>query len=424
MKAQTRLVLLALCSVPFIMVLGNSMLIPVLPRMQEAMSITKFQSGLLITAFSIPAGIVILVGGFLSDRFGRKRVMVPALILYGVGGAISGVAAWVLAERAFGLVLTGRVVQGIGAAGTAPVAMALVGDLFQSRERAKALGTLEAANGLGKVLSPVLGAGAALLTWWTPFLAYAVLSLPAAAAVALVVRERPKQPGSAKGMGSYFGALRKVVRRKLAGLAVSFWSGTVVLFILFGLLFFLSEILERRFQIDGLLKGAIIAVPVLAMATTAFFTGSFLQRRAAWLKPAVVTGFSLSTGGLALVPLVGATWALFAGVIISGVGAGLVLTSLNTLVTSAAAKEERGMVTSAYGAVRFFGVALGPPIFGMLMEAGRYVPFWFSAGLAAASALLAWWLIRPKQLMGEALVSGSGQRWQPPEQTDDRRLRS
>ncbi|HCJ10372.1 MAG TPA: hypothetical protein DHW14_04320, partial [Clostridiales bacterium] len=120
----------ALLLVPFVMVLGNSILIPVLPAMRQAMNLSPAQTGLIITAFSVPAGVLIPFAGFLADRYGRKAVMVPSLVTYGVGGAIAIAAAVFLEERAYGLLMVGRVVQGLGAAGTANIAMALAGDLY------------------------------------------------------------------------------------------------------------------------------------------------------------------------------------------------------------------------------------------------------------------------------------------------------
>ena len=54
--------------VPFILVLSNSLLIPVLPQIQTALGVTLFKSGLIITAFSLTAGLVIPGAGYLSDR--------------------------------------------------------------------------------------------------------------------------------------------------------------------------------------------------------------------------------------------------------------------------------------------------------------------------------------------------------------------
>ena len=129
--------LVSLSGVPFIMVLGNSMLIPVFPEMQKAMSISPFQAGLTITFFSLPAGIAIPIMGFLADKIGIKKIIVPSLIIYGLGGIISGLAP-IIFNKSFTILLTGRVIQGIGAAGTAPIAMALVSDIFTSAERSKA----------------------------------------------------------------------------------------------------------------------------------------------------------------------------------------------------------------------------------------------------------------------------------------------
>ena len=160
MKGRTILTFAALCTVPFVLVLSNSMLIPVLPKMQRAMGISLFQVGLLITAFSIPAGTIIPLAGFLSDQYGRKLIMVPSLLIFGLGGVFAGLAALFL-EKPYIYILLARILQGVGGGGTYQLAMALTGDIFQSEERSKALGILEAANGLGKVAAPLLGAGSA-----------------------------------------------------------------------------------------------------------------------------------------------------------------------------------------------------------------------------------------------------------------------
>lgn len=80
-------VLIALLIIPFAWALSNSMIIPILPQIQTALSITDVQAGLLITALSVPTAIFLPFSGFLSDHYGRVKIMIPALILYGLGGA-------------------------------------------------------------------------------------------------------------------------------------------------------------------------------------------------------------------------------------------------------------------------------------------------------------------------------------------------
>lgn len=374
------------------------MLIPVFPKMQAVLHISQLKAGLLITAFSIPAGITIPFAGFLSDRVGRLKVIIPALIVYGAGGLVAGVAA-LLMKQPYYVILAARILQGIGAAGTAPVAMALVGDIFKSKERTKALGIIEAANGLGKVSSPILGSLIALIIWYAPFFVYGVLSIPIALAVYFIVRE-PEAKGQAKGIKEYFQALQAVARIKGLSLAAIFLSGMVVLFLLFGVLVYLSDVLEKQYGIKGVLKGAILAIPVLTMAITSSLSGFYLQKRRSWMKTVVSIGLGLITASLAAVAFFKSTVLFFAGMSVVGIGSGLVLPSLNTLVTSATSLDQRGAVTSIYGSVRFFGVAIGPPIFNLLAKSGSKVLFLAASAVGGVALLAAIFLIDQKKIFG------------------------
>lgn len=158
-------------SIPLILVLGNSMIIPVLPKMKQELDISQFQVSLTITLFSAAAAVSIPILGYLSDRFYRKAIIIPALILYGSGGLLAG-AASVWFSNQYLWIMVGRIMQGIGAAGTAPIAMALTGDLFDGGKESKVLGIVEASNGFGKVISPILGSLLALLIWYSVFFCF------------------------------------------------------------------------------------------------------------------------------------------------------------------------------------------------------------------------------------------------------------
>src|SRR5690554_3124086 len=119
MEAGKKLDLIALSSIPLVMTLGNSMLIPVLPTIEKELDITHFQSSLIITVYSILAIIFIPAAGYLSDRVGRKKVIIPSLALAGVGGLVSGLAAWKI-QNPFIIILAGRLIQGIGSSGAFP----------------------------------------------------------------------------------------------------------------------------------------------------------------------------------------------------------------------------------------------------------------------------------------------------------------
>lgn len=397
-----------LCTVPFIMVLGNSMLVPVLPKMMRVMHLSLFQVGLIITVFSIPAGIIIPFAGALSDRIGRKVIMAPALIVYGLGGLGAGVSAW-LFPHPYGWILAFRLAQGVGAGGTYQLAMAVAGDMFQSKDRARALGILEASNGLGKVVSPIAGSALALAIWFLPFFAYGLLSFPIAAAIWFVLKE-PAKSGSQAGFGQYWQGLKKTLSEKASAIFATFLAGAVVLFILFGVLSYLADILETAFKYGEFTRGLLIAVPVLASAIMSFVAGTVLQKKlASWSRKIVVAGMGLIALSMALEPFFATRNVVIALAILvlQGIGTGGVLPSINTLVTSAVSTKERGVVTSMYGSVRFFGVALGPPIFSMAMT-HRYLVFWGATGLAVATGLLAWFLIDEKKMLPKGMRGGGG----------------
>ena len=98
---------LSISSIPLVMTLGNSMLIPVLPVMERELEISPFQSSMIITIYSIVAILLIPLAGFLSDHIGRKKVIIPSLIITAIGGLISAWAGWKM-DNPYWIILIGR----------------------------------------------------------------------------------------------------------------------------------------------------------------------------------------------------------------------------------------------------------------------------------------------------------------------------
>lgn len=385
----------ALSGVPFIMVLGNSMLIPVLPDIRETLNLTPVKVSLLITMFSVPAGIIIPLAGFLSDRYGRKVVIIPSLIIYGAGGVIAAIASVILKQQAFTIILAGRILQGIGAAGTAPIAMALCGDLFQGKDRSRSLGAIESSNGLGKVISPILGSAIGIIAWYAAFFFFPVIVIPVVAGIWFLVKE-PKANRAQQKLSEYLKSFAKIFKNKTGLLLSSYLAGAVALMVLFGVLFYLSEYLEQQFGLDGVQKGLVLAIPVLFMSITSFATGFAIKKKKTLMKILIITGLTIMTASLVFLPLAKGVVVYFIAISVVGIGTGMVLPCLNTFITSAASMEERGLVTSLYGSVRFFGVAFGPPIYGYLMAKGVGIMFWSSAGLSLLAAVLVLIFVKTK----------------------------
>lgn len=384
---------IALATIPMVLVLGNSMLVPVLPDMQQQLGISKFQSSLVITLFSLAAGIFIPVIGYLSDRFGRKAIIIPSLIIYGSAGILAGFGAvW----KSYWIIIAARTIQGLAAAGTAPIAMALVGDLYNGATESKALGLTEAANGTGKVVSPIIGSLLALITWYAAFFAFPVFCALSLAAVIFLLKE-PKREKKQQKLKAYLASVMGILKKKGRWLITSFFAGSLGLFILFGVLFYLSNILEEApYNIDGVMKGLVLAIPLLGMVATAYTTGSVIK------KNGILIRWLMNIGLIAMTVSLGATIFFFQNIYvfiglltISSIGTGLVLPCLNTMITGSVTKDERGMITSLYSCLRFLGVAAGPPLFGWMMEKSDKLVFISVSALSLITLGLVFFLIKP-----------------------------
>lgn len=387
-----------ICAVPFLMVLGNSMLFPVFSKLQAAIHLSELKTSMIVTAFSVPAGLLIPFAGFLSDRFGRKKVMTPSVGIFGIGALVGGLSVTLLGSAAYAGLLVGRVIQGIGAAGMSQLAMALAADVYQGQQRAKALGTIEASNGFGKVLSPIAGGLVGLFLWWLPFFIFFALAVPLTILLWIFVKE-PDVERSHDGVKVYLGKIGQVFQHKGKSIGALLVSGAMGLFILFGTLFYLSEVLDKTYKMPEITVGFILALPVGAMALTSYLMGLYLQKRQRQAKTAVWVGLFVVTAVMVVNAIFSDKWILFGAISFMGIGGGLVLPSLNLLFTSATEPAERGMITSLYGGVRFMGVALGPPAFGFLMRFGHTVLFLSAAVVVAIAAILALLLVKPGQML-------------------------
>lgn len=407
--------LLSIASIPLIMTLGNSMLIPVLPDISRELGITSLQASLLITSYAVVAIVLIPVAGFLSDRFGRKAVIIPSLILAGAGGGICAAAAWWMeGGAAYGVILAGRLLQGIGAAGAAPIVLPLVGDLYTDEKEVSAgLGVIETSNTFGKVLSPILGSALAVLVWFAPFASIPVFCLISIILVGFLVKvpKRPKedsrgaqesQETQVQGVGEFLRGTGRLLKEKGRWLGGVFAAGGIAMFLVFGVLFFLSNMLEDRMGIHGITKGGVLAIPLGALCLASFLTGRKIGEDKKRMKLVSLTGLSVAAACLAVSAWVENMYGLLALLAAAGAGIGVALPSLDAIITEGIEKKQRGTVTSLYSSMRFIGVSIGPPAVSLLMPYGQRTVFWTLAAAGLAGAVVTALLIRPK--------GGSGQK--------------
>ncbi|MBB5172828.1 MFS transporter [Texcoconibacillus texcoconensis] len=399
--------LASVASIPLVMTLGNSMLIPVLPTMEEKLSVSSFQISMIITIYSLVAIVLIPVAGFLSDFYGRKRMIIPSLIIAAIGGSISGWAAWQL-EDSYSIILFGRFLQGVGAAGTTPIVMPLVGDIFQEeKDVSHGLGVVETSNTFGKVLSPILGAWLATFTWFLPFFAFPVFCFISLIGIIFLVKT-PKKSDKPLRLKDFWKEIRKIIRRESRWLISVFITGALCMFVVFGVLFYLSTMLEDEHQIEGVSKGVVLAIPLASLCISSYLTGKKIGKEKNVMKWVIFSGLLVLTGANVSVAFTKDIYVLLTAMFIIGMGIGVALPCLDALVTEGIAKEERGTITSIYNSMRFVGIAAAPPLVALLMKASHVILFSVVASLSFIAMLIVLIWIRPNEKQYKAL-DNSGQ---------------
>ena len=386
--------IISIASIPLVMTLGNSMLIPVLPVMEKKMGITAFQSSLIITVYSIVAIFLIPIAGYLSDHIGRKKVIIPSLIITGIGGLISGWAAWRMNDG-YWIVLVGRALQGVGAAGAFPIVLPLVGDMFKNDDEVSGvLGEIETANTLGKVLSPVLGSFLAGFIWFIPF-----FSIPVFCAISILMMifmvTSPKKKDKPLPFKDFLKKVKLIFTENGRWLYAIFFIGAIVMFVLFGVLFYLSDILENKYGIKDLQKGLLLALPLGALCLSSFITGKVIKKNMVLMKWITFSSLVVVGVAVALLSFSKELWFLITMFLAAGIGIGASLPPLDALITESIEKEERGTITSIYSSMRFIGVAAGPPVIALLMKNSTKIIFILLTALSIAAALATFIAIKP-----------------------------
>lgn len=386
--------IISIASIPLVMTLGNSMLIPVLPVMEKKMGITAFQSSLIITIYSIVAIFLIPIAGYLSDHIGRKKVIIPSLIITGIGGMISGWASWQMNDG-YWVVLIGRALQGVGAAGAFPIVLPLVGDMFKNDDEVSgALGEIETANTLGKVLSPVLGSFLAGFIWFLPFWSIPVFCAISIIMMAFLVKS-PKKKDKPLPFKDFIKKIKLIFTENGRWLYAIFFIGVIVMFVLFGVLFYLSDILENNYGIKDLKKGLLLALPLGALCLSSFITGKLIKKNMVLMKWITLISLVVLAIAIALLSFSRELWFLITMFLIAGIGIGASLPPLDAMITESIEKEERGTITSIYSSMRFIGVAAGPPIIALMMKNSGKLMFILLTGLSILAALATFLAIKP-----------------------------
>ncbi len=393
----------------FIDLLGFGIVIPLLPIYSIAYQASEAELGLLFACFSGMQFLFAPMWGRLSDRIGRKPVLVGGLIGTALAYLAFGFSDEV-ARTLFGadcsprevlyVLFASRMLAGFFGANIS-TANAYIADVTTAENRTKGLGLVGAAFGLGFTLGPAMGGELAKYSLHAPGVAAAGLSL----AAALFGWWKLPEPARRSGSRAYGGEqLRRAIQDSriggvllLAFLFVTAFAGFEAMFILFGLANFPEKFGMTTAIAQATLEQKMAAAPyagrylfVVGMISAAI-QGGLIRRIAPRFGETrlIIAGPVLLGIGLAIVGFAPSFAWVIVGCVVMPMGFGLSNPSVSSLLSRAAPEEEQGAFLGIQQSVSSLARMVGPLLAGLVFTwQGSRAPFFVSAGVLGVAAAL------------------------------------
>ena len=375
-KAASSANLLTICLIAFFSMSGGALLGPVLPAMVEPLNTTRELIGMVLGIYTFATAISMILIASVVDRFGRKTILIPCLLLNGA----AGMGAYFTHD--LDLLLALRLIQGIGVAGMLPIAMTMIGELYTGLDRVHAMGRMSMTTAIGAVSAPLIGGSMAAITWNTPFLFYGLM-IPLAIVAMLILPET-----NSKGMKKKTGFLEMFRPIRDIRVAHSLLLSFVIFFLLYTIVIYVPFILKDSFGFTA--KGAGIALGIQGTSMALVASQAKRMSRRFPQHAVIASGFIISAmavAGLAVADSLPQTVALL---LMFGAGFGAVQPFLNTLVTQVAPEGHMGSVVSLFNTMKYAGQTAAPAVLAMvLIRSDLQTAFIVSSilGLIAASSI-------------------------------------
>jgi DHA1 family tetracycline resistance protein-like MFS transporter len=366
--------LISVILIVFVDLLGFSLILPLLPYYAKTFGADGFVAGMLVSSYAAMQLLGAPILGRLSDRFGRRPVLLLSIFGTFIGFLLLGFATtlWML--------FASRIIDGL-TGGNISVAQAYITDVTDPKDRAKSLGLIGAAFGLGFIIGPVTGG---VLSQW----GYAIPAFAAAGLAfinlllvffwlpeSLTPERRAAMP--VKQPSISMGALWIALKRPFTGslLITRFFFGLA--FALFQTIFAIYAL--ERFNLTATQTGYVLTyVGVLSVITQGFLIGRITQRyREDLLIMVSIVVMAFGLLGWAFAPTV-----LFLLVIMAptAVAGGLLNTVLTSTLTKAVTSDEVGGIIGFSTSIESLTRVIAPTLGGFLLVTfGTWAPGLFGA---------------------------------------------
>jgi len=351
----------SLAAVFSVRLLGLFMIYPVFAAYAEGLSgATPYLVGEALGIYGLSQGLLQIPFGLLSDRFGRKPMIVVGLVLFGVGSLVCAVSA------SIGGVIFGRVLQGAGAVGS--VILALVADLTREENRTKAMATVGITIGASFMIAVVAGPifahfiGVAGIFWLMVGLGLVGIAITE---FAVPNPARVRHHRDAETVPALIGSVLR--NRELLRLDIG--------------VFALHAMLTASFLVvPGLLHDTVkvsvnnqwmVYLPVLVISVVVMVPAIVVAERYRRMKGVFVSSVAaLAVSQMMLYFGTGNLYALLAAITIFFSAFNVMEATLPSLITKAAPPDAKGTATGLYSSLQFLGIFVGGVIGGWANQTG------------------------------------------------------
>jgi MFS family permease len=373
--------------VMFVDRVGGTMLFPFFSLyITQKFGVGMTQAGIILGFFSIFGMLGSMIGGALTDKFGRRSLILFGLVFSALSTLTLGLvnAFWMLYPLA---VLTGLLSDVAG-----PANQAMIADLLPEKQRAEGFGILRVVGNMAWILGPTIGGLIANTSYFYLFISDAVISCIVAALFYMLVPEtKPEaQPGEeGESVLAAFAGYGKVL--KDLAFAAFIMAGMFMLLAYQQMYSTLSVYLRDNHGVDPQGYGFLLTSSAITVILFQFWTTRQIKHRPPFLMMALGTLFYMV--GVGLFGFVSAYWLFVMNIVIVTIGEMIIMPTSQALAANFAPEDMRGRYMAVFGLTWGIPSIFGPGLAGVILDNMNPNLLWYVAGILCAVAAFSYYAL-------------------------------